>query len=265
MKIMNFAVSTFSRRSVGSPSNSRLFSSLVRHQQSSYQSRTISLLVEQFQNHYASQKNQHVAIQPLILTGQTSILRGFSTTTTTATPTMPSSDPSASASKKDGETDEKHKEEAGDSKLSTNPTFKTMVRNYGPLFIGTYFAVYFSTWGSIFAGIESGAFDPAYILSFIVDNNDSKTTAQLVLDLLKKYPWTQPAVPYVEANPSVANLAVAWIATKPTEPIRFGITVAALPRLGRWFGYNKNTSTPSSDSDDSDKSNKDGDKSSEKS
>jgi len=261
--MMNLAVSTCSRRSAGSTSSSRLFSSLVRHQHSSYQSRGIPLLVEQFQNHYTSQKNQHAITRQLLLTGQPLYnLRGFSTTTNTATPTMPSSD--SSASKKDDEKDEKPKEETGDSNVSTNPTFKTMVRNYGPLFIGTYFAVYFSTWGSIFAGIESGAFDPAYILSFIVDNNDSKTTAELVLDILKKYPWTQPAVPYVEANPSVANLAVAWIATKPTEPIRFGITVAALPRLGRWFGYNKNTSTPASDSDDNDKTNHD-DKSSDKS
>eukprot|EP00429_Kryptoperidinium_foliaceum_P099893 CAMPEP_0176233632 /NCGR_PEP_ID=MMETSP0121_2-20121125/25922_1 /TAXON_ID=160619 /ORGANISM="Kryptoperidinium foliaceum, Strain CCMP 1326" /LENGTH=266 /DNA_ID=CAMNT_0017573027 /DNA_START=20 /DNA_END=817 /DNA_ORIENTATION=+ len=112
-----------------------------------------------------------------------------------------------------------------------------MVRRYGAVFVGTYFTVYVSTLGVLFLGIESGVLDPAYVMSWVSSEPDAKSTVEVVTDFMGHYPWTRPYVPYIESNPEVANLAVAWIAVKFTEPIRFGTTVAIVPRLSRYLGY----------------------------
>ena len=116
-------------------------------------------------------------------------------------------------------------------------SLRDMVRRYGAVFIGTYFTVYFTTLGVLFLGIESGALDPLYVMSWVSSDEDMKSTVQVVTEFMDHYPWTRPYVPYVESNPEVANLAVAWIAVKFTEPIRFGATVAIVPRLARYLGY----------------------------
>jgi Protein of unknown function (DUF1279) len=122
----------------------------------------------------------------------------------------------------------------------TKPTFRTMVRQYGSLFIGTYLTVYVSTVFGFYLGIESGCLDPAYLLSFISGDGDSDsaaTSSTVITNVLNRYSWTQWAVPFIEKNPWAANVAVAWIVTKPTEPIRFGLTVGILPLLARSLGY----------------------------
>lgn len=126
-------------------------------------------------------------------------------------------------------------------------SLREMVRRYGAVFIGTYFTVYFSTLGLLFFGIESGALDPAYVMSWVSSENDAKSTVQVVTEFMDHYPWTQPYVSYVENNPEVANLAVAWIAVKFTEPIRFGTTVAIVPRLSRYLGYAPIADSPEDD------------------
>jgi hypothetical protein len=122
----------------------------------------------------------------------------------------------------------------------TKPTFRTMVQQYGPLFVCTYLTVYVSTVFGFYLGIESGWLDPAYLLSIISGDGDSDSAANsatVVANVLNRYSLTQWAVPYVEESPWAANLAVAWIVTKPTEPIRFGVTVGILPLLARTLGY----------------------------
>lgn len=167
--------------------------------------------------------------------------RNFSTTTSATTNTNTSAGAPLSGRKEEEDNDDDN--EKKDQLEPVKPTFRSMVRKYGPIFVGTYLTVYVSTWASLFAGIESGLLDPAYILSFFTssthgaDGETVLTTADLILEVLNKYSWTQPAVPFVEKYPSVANLAVAWIATKPTEPIRFGVTVMVLPRVARALGY----------------------------
>lgn len=118
-------------------------------------------------------------------------------------------------------------------------SFKDMVSRYGPVFVGTYFGVYVTTLGSLWALVESGLVDPAYVISWIAEAEDKKTTAEFIADFLGHYTLTTRFVPIVESNPSMANLAVAWIAVKFTEPIRFGLTVAIVPRLARKLGFSQ--------------------------
>lgn len=118
-------------------------------------------------------------------------------------------------------------------------SFGEMIRRYGPVFVGTYFTVYVSTLGSLWGLVETGVVDPAYVISWIADAEDKKTTAEFIADFLSHYTLTNRLVPIVESNPSMANLAVAWIAVKFTEPLRFGVTMAIVPSLARALGYTK--------------------------
>jgi hypothetical protein len=43
----------------------------------------------------------------------------------------------------------------------------------------------------------------------------------------------------VEENPHFANLGVAWVANKFTEPARLVFTMAIVPKLARHFGFVK--------------------------
>lgn len=119
-------------------------------------------------------------------------------------------------------------------------SFSGMLRKYGPVFIGTYGAVYLTTLGSLFACVQSGLLDPTYLFGLFghVDAGETKNTVDLVVDWMKNHSITEPYAPFMERNPYLANLAVAWIAVKFTEPVRAAASLALTPRVARALGYN---------------------------
>jgi hypothetical protein len=138
-------------------------------------------------------------------------------------------------------------------------SISSMIREYGPVFIGTYIACYFSTLGLLFAGVQSGVLDPVVLFHWLgqtaADTATSASgatgsiteaeataaaatsTVQLVVDFLESHDFTKPYAPYIEKNPAVANLAVAWIAVKFTEPVRLAASVTLTPRVARYLGH----------------------------
>jgi hypothetical protein len=133
-------------------------------------------------------------------------------------------------------------------------SFRSMVRQYGPVFIGTYGVVYVSTVFGLFMGVQSGVLDATSIMAYLsgtasstpagaggVDDPDTiqsaASTMTYMVDFLEYYSWTKPLAPIVQENPWTANFGIAWIMTKFTEPIRFGITVAVTPSIAKKLGY----------------------------
>ena len=125
---------------------------------------------------------------------------------------------------------------------------RDMIQKYGFTFLGTYFSVYFGTLGALFAGIDSGLMDPATLMDSVSwipgihiggggeDGEGTKTTVDIVVQLMQKYEFTKPYADAVAENPHTANLGVAWIATKFTEPIRLGVSIAIVPRIHKALG-----------------------------
>jgi hypothetical protein len=115
-----------------------------------------------------------------------------------------------------------------------------MLRQYGPVFLGTYLSVYFCTLGALFLGVESGIMDPAGLFQMLGHGDDAsgetKNTVKLVVDFMEQYEFTSKYAHVVEKRPEVANLAVAWIAVKFTEPLRLAVSLAITPRIARYFG-----------------------------
>ena len=151
------------------------------------------------------------------------------------------------------------------AKRGAKSTYQAL-KQYGPVFIGTYASLYLVTITSIYAGVDSGMIDPTTLFSYISnmtvsstpdaggaavdagadaavaatvahDMAESKSTAELVISYLDHYSLTKPVVPFLEKNPHFANLGVAWVATKFTEPIRLVVSMAIVPKLADYLGY----------------------------
>lgn len=141
-------------------------------------------------------------------------------------------------------------------------SMKDLIHKYGWTFIGTYISIYFVTLGSLFVAVDSGALDPMHLLDLKLpfstmdvaggdasqssttdipldttgtanDDHDAKSAVKVIVQKLGEYKFTKPYAPIVDKNPHFANLAIAWVATKVTEPIRLGVTVAILPYVSR--------------------------------
>jgi hypothetical protein len=117
-----------------------------------------------------------------------------------------------------------------------------MIRQYGPVFVGTYFSIYWLSWGAIFCGMDSGLIDPVQIMGYIsgggaAEEEQYKSTVHLLVEYMEKYDLLRPYAETVGKNPHIANLGVAWVANKFTEPVRLMVTIAIVPRLARHFGF----------------------------
>ena len=126
---------------------------------------------------------------------------------------------------------------------------RDMIQKYGFTFLGTYFGLYFGTLGALFAGIDSGLLDPAAVMDSVSwipgihigvgdggDGEGTKKTVDIIVELMQKYDFTRQYADAVANNPHMANLGIAWIATKFTEPIRLGLSLAVVPRIHRALG-----------------------------
>ena len=126
---------------------------------------------------------------------------------------------------------------------------RDMIQKYGFTFLGTYFGLYFGTLGALFAGIDSGLLDPAAVMDSVSwipgihigvgdggDGEGTKKTVDIIVELMQKYDFTRQYADAVAKNPHAANLGIAWIATKFTEPIRLGLSLAVVPRIHRALG-----------------------------
>lgn len=155
---------------------------------------------------------------------------------------------SASTTTKEGEKDKDHKmtsserrdyykERAGyygGKAKSGAKSFGGMMKKYGPVFFVTYMGVYVSTVAGLYVGVESGVMDPTQILDYITGNHEeNKTSAEVIADILGKYRLTEGFADTCLEKPRIANLAIAWFATKFTEPIRLAFTASIVPRIAR--------------------------------
>jgi hypothetical protein len=142
------------------------------------------------------------------------------------------------------------REHPGESARKGAKTVGDMFRMYGPVFVGTYATVYLSTLGALFAGVQSGALDPMVLFGWLgQDTGECHNTVDLVVDFMQKHTFTEAYAPSVEKHPYLANLAVAWIATKFTEPIRLAVALPLTPRVARYFGYGPQDPVEESESD----------------
>jgi len=109
----------------------------------------------------------------------------------------------------------------GEGKLSK---FKKMFRKYGPLFVVFYGGLYLTSLSLMYLCVEFGVLGKKKILH----------VADQVADWLKSIGLDG----HLDKMDSKAgNFAIAWIATKLTEPLRFAVSVYCVPKLARFLKY----------------------------
>lgn len=136
-----------------------------------------------------------------------------------------------------------------DSKTGTEKAMtkgRGLVQKYGYTFVATYLGVYVVTLGALFTGLDSGLIDPMSITNIelpwhttgadeganaTTDKEDFDSAVDFVVSYMKKFPWTAPYTDVVMKNPHMANLGLAWVATKLTEPIRLPISIGIVRKL----------------------------------
>jgi len=105
--------------------------------------------------------------------------------------------------------------------------FKTLWKKYGYVAIGTYLSIYVVTLSSIFLSLDFDLFNAG---TFGFDPN---AAVFKVCDLFETVTGSKALPAYIKENPRVGTFAIAWVMTKFTEPIRFGVTLAIVPKISR--------------------------------
>jgi len=115
---------------------------------------------------------------------------------------------------------------------------KELWNNYGYLAIGTYFGIYITTLGSIFTCLDND------LLNAAAFGLDPAIAVQKVCDIVEKISGYSTFPDYVRQYPQLGTLAIAWVMTKLTEPLRLVFTIFIVPKISTVFGYRSNQ-TPS--------------------
>ena len=68
-----------------------------------------------------------------------------------------------------------------------------------------------------------------------------KSSVELIASYMEKYEWTKPYAEKMEENPRTSNFAIAFVATKLTEPIRIAVCMGIVPRISRALGRQPTT------------------------
>jgi len=93
----------------------------------------------------------------------------------------------------------------------------TFIKKYGPIGVVTYFGMYGLTLSAMYILVSRGLIVSTDVISLL-----QKIGLDRFFDVN-------------EINPKAGHFAVAWILTKFTEPIRFGLTLAVTPSIYRFI------------------------------
>eukprot|EP00051_Salpingoeca_urceolata_P012995 m.162602 g.162602 ORF g.162602 m.162602 type:complete len:317 (+) comp17668_c1_seq1:342-1292(+) len=110
------------------------------------------------------------------------------------------------------------------------PTFRVLLKRYGAVFFGTYMAVYVSTLLLLYTGLETGVLLPKEMVQ------NPRAAVDKLVNLLEYIGFPDSIGKAIRSNHAYTNLALAWVATKITEPLRMIIAIALTPKLARMFG-----------------------------
>ena len=106
------------------------------------------------------------------------------------------------------------------------------------------------TLASLFGAMDSGLVDPSTLAHIdlpwhsgsaanaesAADAKEFTTAVELVASKMKKYQYTEPYADSVVNNPRLSKLAIAWVATKLTEPIRLFVSLGISHRVSKILG-----------------------------
>ncbi|CEG44421.1 Predicted membrane protein [Plasmopara halstedii] len=120
---------------------------------------------------------------------------------------------------------------------------KDLWHKYGVVAIGTYMTLYGAVLGSIYLAIDQGWLR-THKSNDCDEERQSDDSFNLVTTTNKfvKLAEEMGIAQYLEVervNSKTGTFLLAWVATKFTEPVRLGLTIAMTPRIARFLGRDK--------------------------
>jgi len=132
-------------------------------------------------------------------------------------------------------------------------SLRELAHKYGYTFFGSYFTIYLITLSTLFTGLDSGYIDPATLTDIQfqfpwhsgtgaeeaaakADAKEFRSSVEMLAGYIERFEWMEKAKEAAAKNPHLANLAIAWVATKFTEPVRLPLTLAITPRVSKFLG-----------------------------
>eukprot|EP00026_Physarum_polycephalum_P014639 Phypoly_transcript_15177.p1 GENE.Phypoly_transcript_15177~~Phypoly_transcript_15177.p1 ORF type:complete len:225 (+),score=57.41 Phypoly_transcript_15177:90-764(+) len=193
-----------------------------------FSTRALTPLRASFFLHRSLVPSSHLVVRTSPRLPLVSLVSHFSTSPPTPEPSAPQTQPPTQPP-----TDKpKHKILNKENLKVQSGKLRTFIRKYGPIGIGTYFGMYGATLAGIYGLVSSGLLGANDAISFFKMVHVDKL---IDLDSL---------------NPKAGNFAVAWILTKFTEPIRFGLTIAVTPSIYRFITGRRAAREEEEDDDD---------------
>ena len=127
-------------------------------------------------------------------------------------------------------------EPSSDDNLSLKDKAKQLWKAYGYIAVGSYLGLYIVTLTSIYLSLD---FDIFHAETFGFKPEEAVLK---VCRLFESITGSKALPEFIAQNPKVGTFALAWVMTKFTEPIRLGVTVAAVPNIAKLFGRSPNPS-----------------------
>ncbi|GMI17090.1 hypothetical protein TrLO_g13495 [Triparma laevis f. longispina] len=104
---------------------------------------------------------------------------------------------------------------------------KRIMKRYGAVGFGVYASVYVSFWSAFYVGFANDLIDTSFILG------SSGSIHEYVSETLDALTWTENYRDIIKNTPQLTTAAVALLACKIIEPVRWGVTIAITPTVSK--------------------------------
>ena len=117
--------------------------------------------------------------------------------------------------------------------------FRTLWKRYGWVGVSTYLGVYVTTLSGLYVTIKAGGIVPGDVSELVKDSH------------IASFHLPGLSTTDLSVNKSTGDFALAWIATKLTEPLRLAFTLAITPSVSRAVHSLRNPKSVQPDDDES--------------
>ena len=118
--------------------------------------------------------------------------------------------------------------------------FRTLWKRYGWVGVSTYLGVYVTTLSGLYVTIKAGGIVPGDVSELVKDSH------------IASFHLPGLSTTDLSVNKSTGDFALAWIATKLTEPLRLAFTLAITPSVSRAVHSLRNPKSVQPDNDKGD-------------
>ncbi|GMH81819.1 hypothetical protein TrST_g8340 [Triparma strigata] len=118
-------------------------------------------------------------------------------------------------------------DEDSEKNYTVRQKMKRMMKRYGAVGFGVYASVYVSFWSAFYVGFSYDLIDTSFMIG------QSGSIHEYIAETLDNITWTESYRDTIKNTPQLTNAAVALLACKIIEPVRWGVAIALTPIVSK--------------------------------